>query len=70
MILRIALSEADVSSIAEQMLQYSILGLPLDEPLRAARFYQQITAAQIQSAFDKWIRPEDFVQVTLGPTPQ
>lgn len=70
MIMRIALSDADISAIAEQMLQYSILGLPLDEPFRAARDYQQITAGQIQTAFGKWIRPEDLVQVTLGPPPQ
>jgi zinc protease len=70
LILQIPLSEADISTIADQMLQYSILGLPLDEPLRAAKHYQDITAEQIQSAFAKWIRPEDLVQVTLGPPPQ
>jgi zinc protease len=70
MIMRIPLSEADISAIADQMLQYSILGLPLDEPLRAAKHYQEITAAQIQTAYGKWIRPEDFVQIDLGPPPK
>jgi zinc protease len=70
LITQIPLSEASISTIADQMLQYSVLGLPLDEPLRAAKYYQNITAEQIQAAFGKWIRPEDLVQVTLGPPPK
>jgi zinc protease len=44
--------------------------MPLDEPLRAATQYLQTTAAEVQAAFAKWIRPGDFVQVTLGPKPE
>jgi zinc protease len=59
-----------MSAIAAQMLQLAALNLPLDEPVRAARHYLEITAAQVQAAFAKWIRVDDFVQVTLGPPPQ
>ena len=45
------------------------LDLPMDEPLLAAKRYQEITAAEVQAAFSKWIRPEDLVQVSLGPNP-
>ena len=70
LIRQIPLSESDMSAIAAQMLQLAALNLPLDEPVRAARHYLEITAAQVQAAFAKWIRVDDFVQVTLGPPPQ
>jgi len=44
--------------------------LPLDEPLRAAKRYLETTAEEVEIAFAGWIRPGDFVQVTLGPSPQ
>ena len=45
------------------------LGLPLDEPILAARRYIALDAAGVQAAFGKWIRPDDLVQVTQGPAP-
>ena len=65
----IPLREASVEAIARGLLNRSIADLPLDEPTVAARIYQGITAAQVQSAFTKWIRPDGFVQVTQGPPP-
>ncbi len=44
--------------------------LPLDEPDHAARRYIDMTAADVQAAFRKWLRPADLVRVTQGPTPQ
>ncbi len=46
-----------------------IMDLPLDEPVRAAKHYRKATAVQIRDAYGKWMRPEDFVQVTEGPNP-
>lgn len=65
----IPLREASLDAIAHGLLNRSIAELPLDEPSVAARIYQGITAAQVQSAFSKWIRPDGFVQVTQGPPP-
>jgi len=70
LIRRIPLSTSSTDSIAAQLLDLSVRDLPLDEPLRAATRYLQTTAAEVQAAFAKWIRPGDFVQVTLGPKPE
>lgn len=67
---RIPLSLASTDRIAAQLLDLSVRDLPLDEPLRAAKRYLEITAAEVQAALAKWIRPDGFVQVTLGPNPQ
>ncbi len=66
----IPLAESSVESIAQGFLARVNLGLPLDEPTQAARRYMKLTAAQVQAAFGKWIRPDDLVQVTRGPTPK
>jgi zinc protease len=66
----IPLSESSATSIAQGVLSRSAIGLPLDEPTRAARRYVQLTPRDIQAAFAKWVRPGAFVQVTQGPTPQ
>ena len=71
MLLRqIPLGEASVDSIAGGLVSRSIIGLPSDEPIEAARHYVDLTAAQVQAAFAKWFRPDALVQVTEGPNPQ
>jgi zinc protease len=67
---RIPLSHASFGGIAHGLLALSLRELPLDEPIRAARRYQQISAAQVRAAFARWIRPDGFAQVTLGPPPE
>ncbi len=70
MVLReIPLSESSEGSIAGGLLGREVAGLPLDEPTLAARRYLNVTAAQIQAAFHRWVRPGDLVQVSEGPTP-
>ncbi|HSY20152.1 MAG TPA: pitrilysin family protein [Candidatus Acidoferrales bacterium] len=70
MLLRdIPLAEASVGDIAGGWLGRSTLGLPLDEPVRAGKIYAQLGAKEVQAAFAKWLRPDDFVQVTQGPEP-
>jgi zinc protease len=64
---QIPLSESSVDDIAQNFLNDIDLDLPLDEPTRAARHYVQLTAADVQAAFEKWIRPDALVQVTQGP---
>jgi zinc protease len=66
----IPLSESSTHGIARKLLHYSLEGLPLDESVRAAKHYLQTTSPEVKQAFSKWIRPGDFVQATLGPSPQ
>ncbi len=70
LIRQIPLSEASTTGIAERLLDLALKDLPLDEPIRAAERYREITAAQVKEAFARWIRIGDFVQVTLGPNPK
>lgn len=67
LIRKIPLSESSVDGIAGTLLDLSQKELPLDEPVRAAERYRRITAEEVRAAFLKWVRPADFVQVTLGP---
>ncbi len=68
MLLReIPLEQASESGIAAGLLARSVLGLPLDEPVRAAERYKSLSAEQVRAAFAKWVRPSDFVQVVQGP---
>jgi zinc protease len=48
----------------------ALLHLPLDEPARAAQRYYALTADDVRKAFEKWIRPDAFVQVVRGPAPR
>lgn len=66
---RIPLSTSSTDSIAAELLDLAVRDLPLDEPIRAAKRYLEMTAAEVQAAFARWIRPGDFVQVTVGPNP-
>jgi len=67
---QIPLTEASTDSIARRLLSLSMEDLPLNEPVRAARYYLETTAEQIRDSYAKWIRPADFVQVTVGPPPE
>ena len=67
---KVPLSEASFGEIAGGWLSRSELGLPLDEPVRAARRYVKLDAAAVRKAFARWLRPQDLAQVTLGPAPK
>ncbi len=66
---QLPLSEGGIEQIAHGLLGRAELGLPLDEPTRAARRYIELHGAAVQSAFRKWLRPEDLVRVSEGPAP-
>jgi zinc protease len=66
---QIPLSESSIKAIGESLLELASMDLPLDEPVRAAKRYLEITADQIRDAFARWVRPDGFVQITLGPSP-
>ncbi len=67
---QVPLSEESTDGIAGMLLSRSLEDLPLDESVHAARQYLEITAEQVREAFQKWIRPADFVQITVGPSPE
>jgi zinc protease len=69
MLRRIPLSEASIDEIARGIISRDDLDLPLDEPTIAARRYIALTPQDVQDVFKKWIRPDDFVRVSQGPTP-
>jgi zinc protease len=67
---QLPLRESSEDSIAGSLIGYARIGLPVDEPSRAAQLYFNMTAEQVRVAFSKWIDPANFVQVVRGPTPQ
>jgi zinc protease len=67
---QIPLEESSVDDIARGFLQRRDLDLPIDEPTTAARRYIDLTPAQVQAAFQKWMRPDDLVRLSQGPEPQ
>jgi zinc protease len=70
LIRQIPLGESSVDDIARGLIGRADVGLPLNEPSIAARRYVDLGANEVQAAFAKWMRPEDMVRVTQGPTPQ
>jgi zinc protease len=66
----IPLAESSVQHIAHQLISFETIGLPLDEPALAAQRYVALTAADVQAAFARWVRPTDLATVTQGPQPR
>ena len=67
---QIPLSESSEDAVAGGLLSRAVIGLPLNEPVLAARRYYALTADEVKAAFAKYVRPDDFVQVVRGPAPQ
>jgi zinc protease len=67
---QIPLSESSEEAVAHGFLGRAEIGLPLDEPILAAKRYYALDADQVRAAFFKLVRPDDLVQVVRGPAPQ
>lgn len=67
---QLPLSESSEEAVAGGLLGRAELGLPLDEPVLAAKRYYELNADQVKAAFAKYIRPDDLVQVVRGPAPK
>jgi zinc protease len=67
---QITLSESSEDAVAEGFVARAQIGLPLDEPARAAQRYYTLSADDVRAAFEKWIHPTAFVQVVRGPAPK
>jgi zinc protease len=64
------LAQSSVGDIANNFNHMRDLNLPLNEPNVAAARYASLNSKDVQSAFRKWIRPEDLVRVSEGPVPR
>ena len=67
---QIPLAESSEDGVAGGLLARAQIGLSLDEPLRAAKQYFSMSADQVRAAFEKWVRPDGFVQIIRGPAPE
>ena len=67
---RIPLAESSTDGIAGGLLDRATRELPLDEPTRAALRYKDMTAADVQAAYAKWLKVDDLAEVVLGPEPK
>jgi len=67
---QIPLGESSEDGLASGLLARAQVGLPLDEPVRAAKLYFSITAERVREAFAERIRTDGLVQVVRGPAPQ
>jgi zinc protease len=64
------LGESSEDAVAGGLLHRAAIGLPLDEPNRAAKKYFDLTAEEVKAAFARQIRVGDLVQVVRGPVPK
>ncbi len=66
----IPLGESSEESVAGGLLGRAEIGLPLDEPVRAAKKYYALSADDVKAAFAKHIQTDNLVQIVRGPAPQ
>jgi len=67
---QLPLGEASENGVANALVRRAQIGLPLNEPDRAAKRFYDLSADDVRAAFAKWIRPDDFVQIVRGPAPK
>ena len=67
---QITLNESSEDAVAGGFVARAQIGLPLDEPIRAAQRYYTLSADDIRVAFERWVHPAAFVQVVRGPAPK
>jgi zinc protease len=67
---QIPLSESSEDAVAGGLLRRAEIGLPLDEPMRAAKRYFDLSAEEVKAAFARQLRTGDLVQVVRGPAPR
>lgn len=67
---QIPLGESSEDAVAGAMLARAQLGLPLDEPLVAAKTYIGLSAAAVKAAFARQVTTDRLVQVVRGPAPK
>ncbi len=66
----VPLRTASFDGLAGLLTYYAEDGLPLNQDRLDAKAELSATAAQVQAAMAKWIRPDGFVRVVTGPPPK
>ena len=66
----IPIEQASYDGVSSLFLRYSENDLPLDQYETDGRNLLNATPAQVQAAFAKWVRPNDFVRIVTGPGPK
>ncbi len=66
---QIPLSEGSEDALAAGLLGRAEVGLPLEEPIIAAKKYYALTADDVKAAFAKHVQPDNLVQIVRGPAP-
>jgi zinc protease len=66
----VPIREASYDGVTAQLLQYTALGLPLDQNIVDARAELAATAQSVREALQRYIRPNGFVRIVTGPGPQ
>jgi len=67
---QIPLGESSFGAIGNQLLTLSLEGKPLDAMTIAGEHYLKLSAQDVQQAYAKHIRPDDFVTAVKGPAPK
>ncbi len=62
--------ESSYDGVTEQLLAYAILDLPLNQNVLDAQAELGASAASVQAALAKYLRPKAFVRVVTGPPPR
>jgi zinc protease len=66
----VPIRESSYDGVTEQLLAYAILDLPLNQNVLDAQAELGASAASVQAALAKYLRPKAFVRVVTGPPPR
>ncbi|HET9095380.1 MAG TPA: pitrilysin family protein [Candidatus Baltobacteraceae bacterium] len=66
----VPLRAASFDGVANQLLRFASLGLPLDQASIDAQRELGATPSAVRAALTKWVAPGDFVRVVKGPGPK
>jgi len=65
----VPIRESSYHGVTEQLLDYASLDLPLNQNVIDAQAELAATAASVQAALAKYVRPDAFVRIVTGPAP-
>lgn len=66
----VPIQQASYDGVASLFQTYASQDLPLDQYQIDAQNYLNASGADVQAAFAKWVRPDDFVRIVTGPGPK
>ena len=66
---KLVLNGQSYDGIAQRLLGYASEDLPLDQDLLDAGAQLAVTPETLRDAMDRWIRPDGFVRLVVGPQP-